>query len=124
MDVFISKRRMQPAVALALFLLIVFIFLAEINSVCSSMDTHEEVNELNYIEMNNIASRKLLRTMSKPPSPQSNGFHIWQMPPAPPPQDGLQMPPGPPQDDLQMPPAPPPQDDLQMPPGPPQDDLQ
>ncbi|KAI3952043.1 hypothetical protein MKX01_004276 [Papaver californicum] len=84
MDVLISKRRMLPAVVLALFLIIGFNLLVNINSVCSSMETHDEVNQLNYTEMNNGAARKLLRTISKPPSPQANRQRIWENPPGPP----------------------------------------
>ncbi|KAI3913211.1 hypothetical protein MKW98_007227 [Papaver atlanticum] len=83
MHVLISKRRMQPAVVLGLFLLIGFNLLINISSVCSSIDTHE-VNKLNYIELNNVAARKLLRTMSKPPSPQANRQRLWENPPGPP----------------------------------------
>ncbi|MCL7021653.1 hypothetical protein MKW94_024847 [Papaver nudicaule] len=86
MDMFISKRRMQPAVVLAVMCLLIGLnLLVNINSVCSSMDAHE-VNNLKYMEKKNIGTRKLLRTMSKPPpSPQANRQRIWQTPPGPPP---------------------------------------
>ncbi|KAI3972401.1 hypothetical protein MKW92_009363 [Papaver armeniacum] len=83
MNMLISKRRTQPAVVMALFLLIGVNLLLNISSVCSSMDTHE-VNQLDYTEVNNVATRKLLRTMSKPPSPQANRQRIWEVPPGPP----------------------------------------
>ncbi|KAI3870124.1 hypothetical protein MKX03_021597 [Papaver bracteatum] len=83
MDVITSKRRTPPAVVLGLFLLIGFNLLINTSSVCGSKDTHE-VNKLNYIKMNNVATRKLLRTVSKPPSPQANRQRIWENPPGPP----------------------------------------
>ncbi|KAI3994938.1 hypothetical protein MKX01_004506 [Papaver californicum] len=84
MDVFMSKRKMQPAVVLALFLLVGFNIVVNISSVCGSMDIHEHHIELNYNGMNNVAARKLLRTMSKPPAPQANQQKLWINPPGPP----------------------------------------